>query len=85
MDRGFDAGVAVVPDTNGSVNENVDMDVNARVRRETSPAVVPIGRGEPPVAGVRTGEGEQSGDLQLLLMILTLCAFCVGLCVAKSC
>ncbi|CAM9832682.1 unnamed protein product [Ascophyllum nodosum] len=57
MDRGFDAGVAVVPDTNGSVNENVDMDVNARVRRETSPAVVPIGRGEPPVAGVRTGEG----------------------------
>ena len=81
MDRGFDAGVAVVPDTNGSVNENVDMDVNARVRRETSPAVVPIGRGEPPVAGVGTGEGEKSGDLQLL----TLCAFCVGLCVAKSC
>ena len=67
MERGFDAGVAVVPDVNGNANGyNVDVNVNARAGGERSPAVVPIGQGEPSVAGVGTDEREESGDFQLL-------------------
>ena len=82
MDRGFDAGEAEVPDVNWNGNENVDADVNARVRKEMSPAALPAGREGPTVAGVGTDEGDESGDLQRLTYFV--CVFCVDLWVIKS-
>ena len=73
----------MVPGVNGNVNENVDVDVNARVTREISPAAEPVDRGEPTAAGVGTGEGEESGDLQPLTYVVYV--FCVDLWGAKSC